>query len=85
MGAYEKRQDARARGDHAKAFRLTMDILRRKGSKRLIYREAEEAVKCLEALGEAWRLHPRFWELSCYGQREDLERVARELQHAGII
>jgi len=85
MGAYELRQDARARGDHAAAFRASMKILRRKGSKRLMALEAEEAFNDLEALGETWRLNPRFWEFSCYGQREDLERVEGELRGAGIV
>jgi len=85
VGATEDRNDARLSGRYRDAFRLSMVILKRKGSKRLIALEVEEALNDLEVLEETWRLPAHFWDLSCYGQRQALENVERELREAGVI
>lgn len=79
MGSIDLYEDAMARGDFLQAFRLAIQILNRKGSKRLINLWVYEAVKCLKALGNLDILPDFFEKLSVYGKREELNRLFTQL------
>ena len=76
MGAVESRLDARAAQDFTAAFTLSLEILNRKGSKRLMAAEIEECLDDLETLGKLALLPANFQEFSVYGQRELLNKVS---------
>jgi hypothetical protein len=78
MGASEDYQDARARGNYPKAFSLAVEIMNRKGSKRLIDAWIDEALWCLEQMEELDLLPENFRALSVYGKREELNRIKVE-------
>lgn len=75
MGAVDERLDARASGDYKKAFELSVVILSRKGSKRLMAAEIDECLADLEALGKLDLVPGNFGDYSVYGQRELLNRI----------
>ena len=75
MGAVEQYQDAAAREDWGQAFKLALEILNRKGSKRLMDDWAEACYQALGHLGKAYLLPASFPNLSCYGQRDELNKV----------
>ncbi len=76
MGAVDERQDARAAGDFRRAFGLSLTILDRKGSKRLMAAEIDECLIDLEHLGQLDLLPENFNQFSVYGQREILDKVS---------
>lgn len=76
MGAVEERQDTRAAGDFRRAFNLSLIILDRKGSKRLMAAEIDECLNDLKSLGQLDLLPENFNQFSVYGQREILNKVS---------
>ena len=79
MGAVDERFDARADGDCKRAFILSVTILDRKGSKRLMAAEIDECLSDLKALGKLELLPVNFFAYSVYGQRECLDKIATQL------
>ena len=75
MGAWEDRQDAKAREDWGQVFSLSLEILNRKGSKRLMGHEIDACLEALQALGRADLLPVFFNNLSVYGQRDELNKI----------
>jgi len=75
MGAYEEWQDATVREDFAEAFQISLEILNRKGSKRLMEEWIDSCVEMLESMGKANLLPEHFRNLSVYGQREELNKI----------
>ncbi len=75
MGAVDERLDARAEEDYAKAFTVSLEILNRKGSKRLIDAEIQECLDDLSHLNKLSLLPPNFEMFSVYGQREILNKI----------
>ena len=76
MGAVSERQDARAAGNFREAFKLSLIILERKGSKRLMAAEIDECLQDLAALGQLSLLPENFNEFSVYGQRDILNKIS---------
>ncbi|MBA7580531.1 hypothetical protein ES708_22423 [subsurface metagenome] len=75
MGAVDERMDARAAEDYAKAFNISLEILNRKGSKRLMDAEIRECLDALNHLNKLSLLPPNFEIFSVYGQREILNKI----------
>lgn len=75
MGAVEDRMDARAEENFRLAFGLSLMILNRKGSKRLMAAEVEECLNDLEALEKLSLLPPNFTAHSVYGKRDTLNQI----------
>lgn len=75
MGAVEERQDAIAQGDDVEVFRLSLEILNRKGSKRLMADEIDYCQEALAQLGKSDLLPDYFSRLSVYGQRDELNKI----------
>lgn len=75
MGLYEERQDAETRQDHKQAFHLSLGILNRKGSKGLMVLEVGHCLSALEGMDKLSILPEGFSRLSCYGQREELNKL----------
>ncbi|MFH0813268.1 MAG: hypothetical protein V2A69_10600 [Pseudomonadota bacterium] len=75
MGKWEERIDARARADFKEAFICSLEILNRKGSKRLMAQEIEGCCDDLAALGKYHELPENFRQFSVYGQRDILNKV----------
>lgn len=75
MGAIDERLDARAEEDYTKSFGISLEILNRKGSKRLIDAEIQECLDDLGHLNKLSLLPSNFEMFSVYGQRTILNKV----------
>lgn len=75
MGAYEDWQDATAREEWKSAFELSLQILNRKGSKRLMDTWIATCLDALDHLGKANLLPVHFDNLSVYGRRDELNKI----------
>lgn len=75
MGAQDEYQDTIAREDWASAFGLALQILNRKSSKRLMHAWIEACIDVLEHLGKASLLPEYFYNLSVYGQADELNKI----------
>ena len=72
MGLQDDREDARANRQFRAAFKISLNILERKISKRLIEGEIYECLNDLETLGKLDALPSNFREYSVYGKRDVL-------------
>lgn len=78
MGAVDSRLDARANGDFKQSLILSLEILNRKSSKKLMALEIAECLSDLQNLGEKSILPSNFEDYSVYGQRDILNKICLE-------